>query len=81
MAVRLYDYLISPDDVDDGRDFMEKVNTDSLVVMNGKAEPAIKEYDVGSRFQFYAKGYFIIDKDSTKTDCVQSDCRASRYLG
>lgn len=41
---------ISPDDVDDGRDFMEKVNTDSLVVMNGKAEPVIKEYDVGSRF-------------------------------
>lgn len=66
VAVRLYDYLISPDDIDDGRDFMEKVNTDSLVVMNGKAEPVIKEYDVGSRFQFLRKGYFIIDKDSTK---------------
>ena len=70
MAVRLYDYLISPDDVDDGRDFMEKVNTDSLVVMNGKAEPVIKEYDVGSRFQFLRKGYFIIDKDSTKKQIV-----------
>lgn len=70
VAVRLYDYLISPDDVDDGRDFMEKVNTDSLVVMNGKAEPVIKEYDVGSRFQFLRKGYFIIDKDSTKKQIV-----------
>lgn len=49
---RLYDYLIPPDDKDDGRDFMEKVNTNSLTVMHSKVEPSIKEYHVGDRFQF-----------------------------
>ena len=70
VETRLYDYLISPDDKDDGRDFMEKVNTNSLTVMKSKAEPAIKEYPVGSRFQFLRKGYFIIDQDTTKDHLV-----------
>lgn len=70
MTTRLYDYLISPDDKDDGRDFMEKINTNSLVTLASKAEPAIKEYGIGSRFQFLRKGYFIIDKDTTDTELV-----------
>lgn len=64
MTARLYDYLLPPDDVDDGRDFMEKINRNSLVEMKSKAEPAIKEYKMGDRFQFLRKGYFIIDRDS-----------------
>ena len=70
VETRLYDYLISPDDKEDGRDFMEKVNTNSLTVMKSKAEPAIKESPVGSRFQFLRKGYFIIDQDTTKDHLV-----------
>lgn len=66
VETRLYDYLIPPDDKEDGRDFMEKINTNSLTVMKSKVEPAIKEYPVGSRFQFLRKGYFIIDQDTTK---------------
>lgn len=67
---RLYDYLISPDDVDDGRDFMEKINKDSLTVMQSKAEPAILDYKAGDRFQFLRKGYFIIDQDTTEGHIV-----------
>ncbi len=67
---RLYDYLIPPEDMDDGRDFMEKVNTHSLEVLASKAEPEIKKYNVGDRFQFLRKGYFIIDKDSTEDHLV-----------
>ncbi len=70
VETRLYDYLISPDDKEDGRDFIEKVNTHSLTVMHSKAEPAIKEYHAGDRFQFLRKGYFIIDQDSTKGHLV-----------
>ena len=62
---RLYDYLIDPDDQEDGKDFMEKINTNSLSVFEGKAEPAIKKYKTGDRFQFLRKGYFIIDQDSS----------------
>ncbi len=67
---RLYDYLIPPEDMDDGRDFMEKVNTHSLEILASKAEPEIKKYNVGDRFQFLRKGYFIIDKDSTEDHLV-----------
>ena len=64
MTSRLYDYLLPPDDEEDGRDFMEKINRNSLVEMKSKVEPAIKEYKIGDRFQFLRKGYFIIDQDS-----------------
>lgn len=67
---RLYDYLIPPDDTEDGRDFMEKINPNSLTVLQSKAEPAIKEYKVGDRFQFLRKGYFIIDEDSSDDHIV-----------
>lgn len=70
VETRLYDYLIPPDDVDDGRDFMEKVNTNSLVVMHSKAEPEIKKHHVGDRFQFLRKGFFIIDQDTTEDHIV-----------
>ena len=70
ITARLYDYLISPDDTDDGRDFMEKINQNSLTEMKGYAEPAILEYGVGDRFQFLRKGYFIIDTDTKDGDIV-----------
>ena len=70
MTTRLYDYLISPDDKDDGRDFMEKINTNSLVEMKGFAEPAISEYKIGDRFQFLRKGYFIIDSDTKEGNII-----------
>ena len=70
ITARLYNYLISPDDTDDGRDFMEKINTNSLTEMKGYAEPAILEYGVGDRFQFLRKGYFIIDTDTKDGDIV-----------
>lgn len=70
VETRLYDYLIPPEDTDDGRDFMEKVNTHSLTVMKSKAEPEIRKYHVGDRFQFLRKGYFIIDPDSTEDHLV-----------
>lgn len=67
---RLYDYLFPKDDKEDGRDFMEKVNKDSLTVLHGKAEPEIKKYAAGDRFQFLRKGYFIMDPDSTPDHIV-----------
>ncbi|WP_276892224.1 glutamine--tRNA ligase/YqeY domain fusion protein [Dialister micraerophilus] len=67
---RLYDYMFSPDDVDDGRDFIDKVNPKSLIIMKSKAESAIKNYKAGDRFQFLRKGYFIIDKDTNDNEIV-----------
>lgn len=70
ITARLYDYMFSPDDEDDGRDFIDKVNPKSLIIMKSKAESIIKNYKVGDRFQFLRKGYFIIDKDTNDNEIV-----------
>lgn len=70
VETRLYDYLFPKEDKDDGRDFMDKVNKNSLQVLHSKAEPSISNYKVGDRFQFLRKGYFIIDPDTTEDHLV-----------
>ncbi|ETI88921.1 MAG: glutamine--tRNA ligase/YqeY domain fusion protein [Negativicoccus succinicivorans] len=70
VEARLYDYLFPEDDTDDGRDFVEKANPDSLVVKQAVAEPAILDYPVGTRFQFMRQGYFVIDPDTTEEHLV-----------
>ena len=70
VEARLYDYLFPEDDTDDGRDFVEKANPDSLVVKQAVAEPAILDYHVGTRFQFMRQGYFVIDPDTTEEHLV-----------
>lgn len=70
VEARLYDYLFPEDDTDDGRDFVEKANPDSLVVKQAVAEPAILDYPVGTHFQFMRQGYFVIDPDTTEEHLV-----------
>ncbi len=46
-------------------DFMERLNPNSLVVVNGYCEPWIAAHEVGATFQFLRMGYFCKDPDST----------------
>jgi glutaminyl-tRNA synthetase len=63
--VRLYDRLFSipdPDDVPDGKDFIDALNPNSLVVVSGaKIEPSVAKDPIGSRYQFERTGYFVSD--------------------
>ncbi len=63
--VRLYDRLFShpvPDDPKAGVDFHERLNPDSLVMMqNCKLEPSLADAEPGERFQFEREGYFCRD--------------------
>jgi glutaminyl-tRNA synthetase len=63
--LRLYDKLFTvpnPDDVEEGKDFLDFVNPQSLVVVNGaKVEPSVGRDPIGSRYQFERTGYFISD--------------------
>ncbi|GIX21980.1 MAG: hypothetical protein KatS3mg121_0763 [Gammaproteobacteria bacterium] len=61
--VRLYDRLFKdPFPGGDGRDFIESLNPDSLVVRRGcKGEPALAEATAADRFQFEREGYFCLD--------------------
>jgi glutaminyl-tRNA synthetase len=67
--VRLYDRLFTvPDpEADDGVDFRAHLNPESLTTVNDAlVEPAVRDAEPGTRFQFERLGYFISDAhDST----------------
>ena len=66
--VRLYDRLFkakNPLQVEDGKDWLDNLNPESLVVLTGcKLEPNLAEVSPGDRFQFERVGYFCVDPDS-----------------
>ncbi len=69
VEVRLYDHLFmqeNPDDVPEGKEFTDLLNPASLSV-NEKAvaEPALKDAQIGEKFQFLRLGYFSVDDDFT----------------
>jgi len=68
--VRLYDHLFSrpePDDVPEGRTFLDNLNPDSLVVVKeARLEPSLRDAAAGEKFQFERHGYFCVDtRDSS----------------
>ncbi|MCF0054314.1 glutamine--tRNA ligase/YqeY domain fusion protein [Dyadobacter sp. CY356] len=66
VEVRLYDRLFSVENVaSEEGDFKEYMNPESLNIITGFAEPALKEAKPGESFQFLRKGYFAADPDGT----------------
>ena len=71
--VRLYDNLFakeSPDDVEEGKTFLDYLNPESLVIKTAYCERSLAEAKVGDKFQFERVGYFCVDKDSTAEKLV-----------
>ena len=71
--VRLYDRLFmneTPDEVEEGKDFKDNINPDSLKVINCKIEPSVKGAKPLTSFQFQRMGYFSVDKDSSSDKLV-----------
>ncbi|HMF95975.1 MAG TPA: glutamine--tRNA ligase, partial [Vicinamibacterales bacterium] len=68
--VRLYDRLFSaedPENVPDGRTFIDNLNPHSLeVIQAAQAEPSVETLEPGARVQFERLGYFCVDTDSRK---------------
>lgn len=67
--VRIYDHLFlkeDPDDLEDGGDFRDNLNPESLVVLKScKVEQGLEQAKPGERFQFLRQGYFCVDPDSS----------------
>ena len=66
--VRLFENLFvkeNPDDVEEGKTFLDYLNPDSMTVKTAYLEPSLVEAEVGDKFQFERVGYFCKDKDST----------------
>jgi glutaminyl-tRNA synthetase len=65
---RLYGTLFSvedPDDVPEGKTFLDLLATDSLEVKAAFGEPALSDALPGQQFQFERLGYFSVDPDSS----------------
>jgi len=72
--VRLYDRLFTienPLDHDEGEDFTDFINPDSLcIVKNAILEPSLENAKPGDRYQFERCGYFCVDYDSEKAKLI-----------
>lgn len=70
--LRLYDRLFRVEDPsNEENDFKEYINPDSLqVIKTVYAEPSLKKAGLDERYQFLRKGYFCLDKDSSKDKMV-----------
>ena len=68
--IRLYEQLMNDDNNEEVEDFTEKLNPDSLKIVNGLVEPSLKDAKVLDKFQFIRVGYFCMDKDSTSDKLV-----------
>ena len=55
VRLNMFDYLINDGD----GDYMDRVNPNSLTILNGKAEKFLASAKPGDRFQFLRQGYFI----------------------
>ncbi|HEU5292919.1 MAG TPA: glutamine--tRNA ligase, partial [Cyclobacteriaceae bacterium] len=71
LEVRLYDRLFKVENVAESElDFKELLNPASLVVETVFAEPGLKTATASERYQFMRKGYFCLDRDSTKEKLI-----------
>ena len=72
VEVREYDRLftVAEPDRQEGKDFLEFVNPESLTIIKGYIEPSVESAIVGDHFQFQRLGYFNVDPDSTSDKLV-----------
>ena len=63
---RLYDRLFTVENPGaDGSDFLTQLNSDSVKVVNGYVEKAVRELPAGSTIQLERIGYFALDPDGS----------------
>ncbi len=68
---RLYDRLFTferPEEVEEGKEFTDYLNHDSLTVNEVMLEPSLADAKPGSRVQFERRGYFFVDPISSEPD-------------
>ena len=73
VEVRLYDRLFAtetPENVEEGHDFKENLNPDSLKVITAYAEASVSNCKSGDRFQFERLGYFCVDPETNKEKII-----------
>ena len=68
---RLFESLLAPETEENkDLDFMERLNPNSLTVINGFVEAELKNSTKGSHYQFLREGFYCTDSDSTNEKLV-----------
>lgn len=67
---RLYEPLISGDSEEEGGSFLDRLNPNSLEVLNGYVEPGMRDAGGGEKFQFFRHGYFNVDPKDSAPDRI-----------
>ena len=73
LEVRLIDKLFTEpymDSIEEGRDYKDYLNPDSMKVVSAYAEPALLKDESGIAVQFERVGYFVKDRDSVSGNPV-----------
>ena len=60
--VRIFDRLFSSEDPEEGEDFLDNLNPDSLQIVQAMVEPSLAQANPEDRFQFEREGYFVADR-------------------
>ena len=69
--VRMYDRLFKVENPSSEEgDFKDYINPDSLHIVQAYIEPSLVQAKPTDRFQFLRKGYFCLDKESTKEKII-----------
>jgi len=64
--LRLIEPLIEDSSAEDkDKSFLERINPNSMQVVQGFIEPNMKDVHAGDKFQFFRHGYFSVDKDKS----------------
>lgn len=69
--VRLYDHLFlkpNPGEYEEGGNFLDNLNPDSLRTATAKVEPGLREAQPGVPYQFERNAYFCVDAKDSKPD-------------
>ncbi len=73
-SIRIYKKLftkLNPYDNDEENSFINNLNSDSLKQINNvKLESSMKKTSINNYYQFVRKGYFKMDKDSSKDNII-----------
>ena len=71
--IRLFEKLFTvpePDNTEEGKTFIDFINPNSLVVVNGYTEESMSVDNKEKYYQFERIGYFCMDKDSTESKLI-----------
>jgi glutaminyl-tRNA synthetase len=66
--VRIYDRLFNHADPEEGDDYLQNLNPESLKLVQAVVEPSLAQAQAGERFQFEREGYFIADEKDYSAD-------------